>query len=92
MTLSYHSQHCTECILLLFTDSSELVSESAWDIPYLNRKIFLFRYEIFTLRYEIFTIKIAGSIVKFDNERKIQKRYDLKILYYVYRIILKQTS
>ena len=66
------------------------MAESAWDIPYLNRKIFLFRYQIFksyfflSLTFPIslsdFTIELLSK--KTDNEKgKVidKKIYDLKI-------------
>jgi hypothetical protein len=61
----------------------------AWDIPYLHRKIFPFRYQIFELYFFVvnfsnFVIRflLNSSIVKSDNEiGKVNdtKKYDLKI-------------
>ena len=49
--------------------------ESAWDIPYPNRKIFLFRYQIFisyfffiNFSYFIIRFLLKSSMVKSDNE------------------------
>ena len=56
------------------------VAESAWDIPYLNRKIFLFHYQIFksVINFSYFVIRylLNSSIVKSDN--KIGKNNDKK--------------
>ena len=38
-------------------------AESAWDIPYLNRKIFLFRYQIF--ESDFFVINLSYLIIRF---------------------------
>ena len=51
------------------------LAQSAWDIPYLNRKIFLFRYQIFksdffVINFSYFVIRFLpnSSTVKSDNE------------------------
>ena len=51
------------------------MAQSAWDIPYLNRKIFLFRYQIFksdffvvNSSYFVIRFLLNSSIVKSDNE------------------------
>ena len=65
-------------------------AESAWDIPYLNRKIFLFRYQIFksyfffVVNFSYFVIRflLNSFVVKSDNKigKAIdKKKYDLKI-------------
>ena len=64
-------------------------AESAWDIPYLNRKIFLFHYlifqsDFFVINFSYFIIRflLNSSIVKSDNEiGKVndKRKYDLKI-------------
>ena len=50
-------------------------AQYAWDIPYLNRKMFLFRYQIFksyfsVVNFSYFVIRflLNSSIVKSDNE------------------------
>ena len=65
-------------------------AESAWDIPYLNRKIFLFHYQIFksyffVINFSYFVIRyfLNSSVVKSDNEiGKVdnKKKYDSKLL------------
>ena len=64
-------------------------AESAWDIPHLNKKIFLFRYqislsELFVINFSYFVIRLLlnSSIVKSDNEiRKLndKKKFDNEI-------------
>jgi hypothetical protein len=64
-------------------------AESAWDIPYHNRKMFLFHYQIFksyffVINYSPLVIRflLNSSIVKSDNEKgKVndKKIDDLKI-------------
>ena len=61
------------------------MAKSAWDIPYLNRKIFLFRYQIyksyfFVINFSYFFIRflLNSFIVKSDNE--IGKGNDKKIM------------
>ena len=51
------------------------LAKSAWDIRYLNRKIFLFQYQIFNhiffvINFSYFVIRflLDSSIVKSDNE------------------------
>ena len=53
----------------------ETIAQSAWDIPYLNRKIFLYRYQIskldfFVIKFSYFDIRflLDSSIVKSDNK------------------------
>ena len=65
------------------------MAQSAWDIPYLDRKIFLFYYQIFKLdffvinfSYFVITFLLNSSMVKSDNEiGKVndKKKYDSKI-------------
>ena len=65
-------------------------AQSAWDIPYLNRKFFLFRYQIFksyfffVINFSYFVIRflLNSSVVKSDNKIGMvndKKAYDLKI-------------
>ena len=65
---------------------SYLVAESAWDIPYLNRKIFLFGYQIFksyflVINFYYFVIRflLNSSIGKSIGKVNDKKKYDLKI-------------
>ena len=52
------------------------MAESAWDIAYLNRKIFLYHYQIFksdfflviNFSHFIIIFSLNSSIVKSDNE------------------------
>ena len=51
------------------------LAESAWDIPYLSRKNFLFHYQIFksyffvvNFSYLVIRFLLNSSIVKSDNE------------------------
>ena len=60
-------------------------AESAWDNPFLNRKIFLFHYQIFILHffvinfsYLVIRFLLNSSMVKSNNE--IGKVNDKKIL------------
>ena len=57
----------------LFTQMTR--AQSAWDIPYLNRKFFLFRDQIFksdffffNYSYFIFRFLLNSSTVKYDKE------------------------
>ena len=61
-------------------------AESTWDIPYLNRKVFLFHYQIlksyfFVINFSYFVIRflLNSSVVKSDNkiEKNILKRYGI---------------
>ena len=71
-------------VLIVLTDSTKVrsflrhwsaMAESAWDIPYLKRKIFLFRYQIFqsyffVINFLYFVIRflLNSSIVKSSNK------------------------
>ena len=51
--------------ILIFIRS---LAQSAWDIPYLNRKIFLFRHQIFKSDFFVIRFLLNSSVVKSDNE------------------------
>ena len=58
-----------------YTEQSFTKAQSAWDIPYINWKIFLFHYQIFksdffVINFSYFIIRflLNSSIVKSDNE------------------------
>ena len=66
------------------------MAQSAWDITYLDRKIFLFHYQIFksdfffviNFSYFVITFLLNSSMVKSDNKigkDNDKKKYDLKI-------------
>ena len=59
--------------MLLQAEQMHTLAESPWDIPYLNMKIFLFRYQIFKSEFYLsltFPILLSdySSMVKSDNE------------------------